>query len=446
MERPISAPPFSSSAASGKTDQPKLSASAPNFLPVEISDSGELVLDPGQTEDAYVKQLEKLKLSDETLQKAGYVMRPLTQDELDQKKKCARCHKLVFKKPFKRTFDGNPKSGSDIAEAPANAQPSSGAANNNASKAPHGGEPSNKPPANGPRQECKYHKGRFNGRIWSCCRTGAYNQPCKTSTEHKAATYEPGELERMYRYYSTPAMPPSSTARRAVAIDCEMGSGMKNDSLCIRVSVVDYFTAEVLVDKLVFPDEPLLNYNTRFSGVNHAQMDNARSTGDCFFGIAAAREAIWKFVGPDTIVVAHSGQNDLTSLRWLHANIVDTQLVESLPVMKLEREAREKEAKEKARKEGPKSQAGKGSKSKALTEAAQNPTDPQKLAEKPKKKPKGSGRFSLKSLTKERIGRDIQMGKAGHDSVVDAIATRDIAHWNAVNFGHGYYEIKISDS
>lgn len=212
---------------------------------------------------------------------------------------------------------------------------------------------------------------------------------------------------------------------------------MKNDSLCIRVSAVDYFTAEVLVDKLVFPDEPLLNYNTRFSGINHAQMTRAQSMGECFFGIAAAREAIWKFVGPDTIVVAHSGQNDLTSLRWLHANIVDTQLVESLPVMKLEREAREKEQK---------SQAAKGSESKALAEAAQKPTYPQKSAEKPKKKPKGSGRFSLKSLTKERIGRDIQMGNNGHDSVVDAVATRDIAHWNVVNFGHGYYEINISDS
>lgn len=237
---------------------------------------------------------------------------------------------------------------------------------------------------------------------------------------------------------------------------------MTNESLCIRVSVVDYFTAEVLVDKLVFPDEPLLNYNSRFSGVNHAQMTRAKSTGDCFFGITAAREAIWKFIGPDTIVVAHSGQNDLNSLRWLHENIVDTQLVESLPVIKMEKEAREKEAREKeanekkareeedrqtAGKEGPSGQAASKSGWKDTTqEEAQQQKGPQKPVEKPKKKPKGSGRFSLKSLTKARVGREIQMGKDGHDSVMDAVATRDIAHWNVVNFGHGFYEIQSSTS
>lgn len=240
-----------------------------------------------------------------------------------------------------------------------------------------------------------------------------------------------------------------------------MGTGMTNESLCIRVSVVDYFTAEVLVDKLIFPDEPLLNYNTRFSGVNHAQMARAKSMGDCFFGIAAAREAIWKFIGPDTIVVAHSGQNDMNSLRWLHGNIVDTQLVESLPVMKLEKEAKEKEAREKeaeekkAREEGAGQTAGKQEpsdeaattfESRDVTQEGAQRKGPRKPNEQPKKKAKGSGRFSLKTLTKERVGREIQMGKDGHDSVMDAIATRDVAHWNVVNLGHGFYEIKSSTS
>lgn len=246
-----------------------------------------------------------------------------------------------------------------------------------------------------------------------------------------------------------------------------MGTGMTNESLCIRVSVIEYFTAEVLIDKLVFPDEPILNYNSRFSGVNHAQITRAKSMGDCFFGIAAAREAIWKFVGPDTVVVAHSGQNDLNSLRWLHGNIVDTQLVESLPVMKLEKEAREKEAREKeamekeakekeTREEKDRQTTGKEEPSgQTVTksewedkkqEESQQQKGPQKPVEKPKKKPKGSGRFSLKSLTKARVGREIQMGKDGHDSVMDAVATRDVAHWNVVNFGHGFYEIQSSTS
>ncbi|KAJ0108557.1 rna exonuclease [Diaporthe amygdali] len=454
MEQLTSTTPRASYATS-VSDQHKLPPDAPNFLPVEISDSGALILAPHQTKDVYMKQLQKLRQSQDTLQKAGYVMRPLTEDDLVQKRKCGRCHKLVFKNIFKRISDRKPNSGGETIEASANGQAPPGSATNPVAKAAQGGKLSENAPKREPQQVCKYHDGRFNGRIWTCCRSRPYDQPCKAATEHEPATYEPGELERLYRYYITPAVSPFSPMCHAVAIDCEMGTGMTHDSLCIRVSVIDYFTAEVLIDKLVFPDEPLLNYNTRFSGVTYGQMNRARSLGDCFFGIAEAREAIWQFVGPDTIVVAHSGQNDLTSLRWLHKNIVDTQLVESLPVMKLEKEAREKEAEEKMAREAearqtqgdePMDKAATGPKLEDVTNEGKSLTDLQKQTEKPKKKPKGSGRFSLKTLTKKRTGRDIQMGNDGHDSVVDAVATRDIAHWNVLNFGHGFYEIKNSDS
>ncbi|KAH7122350.1 hypothetical protein B0J11DRAFT_607592 [Dendryphion nanum] len=48
------------------------------------------------------------------------------------------------------------------------------------------------------------------------------------------------------------------------------------------------------------------------------------------------------------------------------------------------------------------------------------------------KKPRqnGAGQFSLKTLTKKRFGRDIQIsGKLGHDSLEDATAARDLVHW-----------------
>lgn len=99
MERLISSPRLDVLPSLERADQsPQLDlpVAAPTFLPVRISDSGSLVLDPDQTEDAYVDQLQKLRHSKETLQKAGYVMQPLTEVELDQKKKCARCHKCEF--------------------------------------------------------------------------------------------------------------------------------------------------------------------------------------------------------------------------------------------------------------------------------------------------------------------------------------------------------------
>lgn len=102
MERLISSPRLDVSPTlerAVQSSQLDLPVAAPTFLPVRISDSGSLVLDPDQTEDAYMERLQKLRHSKETLQKAGYVMQPLTEVELDQKKKCARCHKCEFSRP-----------------------------------------------------------------------------------------------------------------------------------------------------------------------------------------------------------------------------------------------------------------------------------------------------------------------------------------------------------
>lgn len=102
MEQLIASPPLDSSAIPSRPEQHAqlgLPPASPAFLPIKISDSGTLVLDQGQSEDAYMEKLQKLRHSKETLQKAGYVMQPLTELELDQKKKCVRCHKCESIRP-----------------------------------------------------------------------------------------------------------------------------------------------------------------------------------------------------------------------------------------------------------------------------------------------------------------------------------------------------------
>lgn len=73
----------------------------------------------------------------------------------------------IFKKAAKHTLDGKPKPGSDaFAASSANNGPADGntVAVGNAA---NGSGRSQKPPANGPKQDCKYHKGHFNGRVSS---------------------------------------------------------------------------------------------------------------------------------------------------------------------------------------------------------------------------------------------------------------------------------------
>jgi len=126
-------------------------------------------------------------------------------------------------------------------------------------------------------------------------------------------------------------------------------------------------------------------------------------------GRQKALEACWKFVGADTVVVAHGGQNDLAALRWIHDQVVDTLIIE---------EAKWKEVME---------QEEKNTETKAKGAVG-------KSAEPKQKRPKGTGPLTLKSLLKKRLGRVIQnAGRAGHDSHEDAIAARDLAHWNVVN-------------
>jgi RNA exonuclease 1 len=188
-----------------------------------------------------------------------------------------------------------------------------------------------------------------------------------------------------------------------------MGTAKSGDSELIRVTLLDYFSGQVLVDNLVQPDVPMLHFNTRYSGVRPIDMDIARRAGTCFYGRDSARNAILKFVGPSTLVVGHSAQHDLTALRWIHPNVVDTYILESSLNDTAEKET---------------------STPLESTLELLTPSDVKikDNAEGGQKRPKGSGRLSLKTLSKVKLGQEIQTGRNGHDSVEDALAARDLVH------------------
>jgi RNA exonuclease 1 len=197
-----------------------------------------------------------------------------------------------------------------------------------------------------------------------------------------------------------------------------MGLTKSGDSELIRLTLIDYFSSSILIDSLVHPDVEMQHYNTRYSGVTRKDMNLALRRRDCIMGRDSAREAVWNFVGPNTVVVGHSLHNDLTALRWIHPVVVDTFLIESI----------------KAREEMDKGTKREG-------ELASSPAIPAKMAQSPgenqharRKRAKGSGELSLKTLAMRRLGREIQAaGKRGHDSLEDAMAARDLANWHIVN-------------
>jgi RNA exonuclease 1 len=203
-----------------------------------------------------------------------------------------------------------------------------------------------------------------------------------------------------------------------------MGTAATGDSELIRLTMVDYFSEEILVDNIVLPDVPMLHLNTKYSGVTWADIRNAQRKRTGLDGKPGARQAFWKYVGPDTIVVGHDVQNDLRALRVIHMLVVDSFVTEHGRV-------KAKQAEEEAKK---------------LEAIAQNLIDledKEKVVdadkdaafgtnvEEKKKRMKGAT-MGLKTLAKKYLDRDIQMGKKGHDSLEDAVAARDIVHHNVL--------------
>ncbi|KAK2802547.1 hypothetical protein FQN50_007353 [Emmonsiellopsis sp. PD_5] len=404
-----------------------------------------------QTPD-YMYHFHSLIATRKDLRDIGYVLEPLTAVEIDGKRRCRGCGKVMAKyqqqvKPRK----------------PENVQGKNGGAGRlgaggkgDGNQGSKGKEMAEKKKGDGPEEKkkvilnCKFHKGRLRYKTWSCCRQHVSSPPCGGEPLHHARSYQPGELASLWQFHRTPPPQDRTNIRTAVAIDCEMGQAMSGDSELIRITLIDYFSSEILIDSLVYPSVPMEHYRTSFSGVTRQDMDHAMRSGTCIMGRDNARQAVWKYVGPNTIVVGHSANNDLDSLRWIHGVVVDTYVIanaiqkkEDEKKKREEEDRKKKEEKEKGVENGQLKNNNKPDEKPTMrtqteqvkdgTAAKPNPSSSagdNKNQPKKAKKNKGSGKCSLKTLAREKLGREIQnAGKKGHDSLEDAVAARDVADW-----------------
>lgn len=105
----------------------------------------------------------------------------------------------------------------------------------------------------------------------------------------------------------------------AFAIDCEMCLS-KNGYVLTRVSVVD-FECNLIYDKLVKPDVPIVDYLTRYSGI----------TEDKLVGITTKlkdiQKDLLKIFSSTDILIGHSLHSDLNILKLRHPNVIDTSII-----------------------------------------------------------------------------------------------------------------------
>lgn len=170
-------------------------------------------------------------------------------------------------------------------------------------------------------EECLYHplkKRTIRGeQTYLCCRTSD-ESGCATSDSHVSETDTSGDLEG----FQTTLDPEHEGDRRSYsvyALDCEMCYTTKGLELT-RVTIVDT-ECKTVYESLVKPLNPIIDYNTRFSGITKEQMDKTSTN------LLQIQANILHLCNSETILVGHSLESDMKALKIVHSCVIDTSVL-----------------------------------------------------------------------------------------------------------------------
>ncbi|KAG0726437.1 RNA exonuclease 1 [Chionoecetes opilio] len=88
-----------------------------------------------------------------------------------------------------------------------------------------------------------------------------------------------------------------------------------------RASPSSTVGGDVVYEQLVKPENPILDYNTRFSGISESDMEDVK------IGIRDVQAALLARFSDKTILIGHSLESDLHALKIIHNTVVDTAVV-----------------------------------------------------------------------------------------------------------------------
>ncbi|XP_006869047.1 PREDICTED: RNA exonuclease 1 homolog [Chrysochloris asiatica] len=173
-------------------------------------------------------------------------------------------------------------------------------------------------------EECYYHWGRLRRhRVaggwetqYTCCSAAVGSIGCQVAKQH----VQDGRKENLEGFVRTFEKELPEDAHPGVyALDCEMSYTTYGLELT-RITVVDT-DMQVVYDTFVRPDNEIVDYNTRFSGVTEADLAGTS------ISLRDVQAVLLSMLSADTILIGHSLESDLLALKVIHSTVVDTAVL-----------------------------------------------------------------------------------------------------------------------
>ncbi|XP_075682591.1 RNA exonuclease 1 homolog [Rhinoderma darwinii] len=174
------------------------------------------------------------------------------------------------------------------------------------------------------KEECSYHSGKvLRHKVpggmetrYSCCEAAVGTPGCQMAKLH----VHDGQKENLDGFIKTfVKLQPSDGNPGIFSVDCEMCYTTHGLELA-RVTVVDP-SLQVVYDTFVKPDNDIIDYNTRWSGVTEDNLKNITTS------IRDVQAIMLNLFSADTILIGHGLENDMTALKLIHDTVVDTSIV-----------------------------------------------------------------------------------------------------------------------